>query len=458
MKKVHIRTFGCQMNVYDSELISGILAGKGYEPTSDEEDADVFLFVTCSVRKHAEERVWGKGGVLREWKTKRPGRLIGILGCMAQNYGAEIFRRLPHVDVVCGTGHLDEIDRLLERARAGEKKILATGKPERGPMTEARENRIAYLERCLRPVTAFVTIMEGCSNACSYCVVPFLRGEERSRPSGEICDEIRGLAAAGVKEVTLLGQNVNSYGRGRENELDFIDLLRRIDRLGILKRLRFTTSHPKDAVAGLFQAMVELGSVCEHLHLPVQSGSAHVLDLMNRGYGPLDYMVQVNKFRAVVPGAAITTDVIVGHPGESEADFIQTVELMKEVRFDQAFIFKYSPRPGTASSRLADDVPGETKARRLQILLDLQKEISLDVNRRLEGGETEVLVEQATGKKIIGGGREVPLPASTVCLEGRTRTNKSVLFAGEKKLVGKLVRVRVNRSTPHALIGERAGR
>ena len=373
MKHVYLQTYGCQMNERDSEEILGMLATQGYTPVAREDEADLILLNTCSVRAHAEERAFGKMGMLQQLKRERPDVVLGILGCMAKAQREEVFRRLPQVDLVAGPAEIYDLPDLLAR-------VAEARQGARGPAGA----RLLAVDRKVRPlekkpagdfrrggVAAFVTIMEGCDKKCAYCIVPATRGQEVSRPLPEILDEVRQLARAGYKQVTLLGQNVNSYGKrfadgtgyrgpaGRrqlleesdERLVDFPALLCQIDAKSAIARLRFTTSHPFDAHEELFRAMAESRSVCEYLHLPVQSGSDRVLRAMRRGYTVDAYRAKVTRLRELVPEVALSTDVIVGFPGETDADFDATVALMAEIAYDSAFLFKYSPRPGTEAAR-----------------------------------------------------------------------------------------------------------
>ncbi len=442
-----------------------MLAMHGYAPTETAEEADVILLNTCSVREHAEERAFGKMGLLSKLKRERPDLILGILGCMAKAQREAIFQRLPQVDLIAGPAELYDLPMLLGEVESRRRQNGGT------------PARVAALDRPFRPlerkpagdvrkpgVSAFVTIMEGCDKRCSYCIVPFTRGQEVSRPADDIVEEVHQLAAAGYQEVTLLGQNVNSYGkrlpdgsgyRGRswderlreelgEDFGDFPALLRRIDGETDIRRLRFTTSHPFDAHQWLFEAMRDCDMVCEHLHLPVQSGSNRMLAGMRRGYTVESYRAKVDLLRRLVPEIALTTDIIVGFPGETEQDCRQTIALMEEVRYDSAFIFKYSPRPGTTAADLPDDVPPDIKEERNKRLLALQERISLEKNQALIGHTIEVLVEGPTKRATASGAN----------LMGRARTNNVVVFAGEPSLTGTLVDVRVREATPFTLIGE----
>jgi tRNA-2-methylthio-N6-dimethylallyladenosine synthase len=439
--KVFIHAFGCQMNKLDAELALGALRRAGYEEVASPDEADVLLYNTCSVRAHAEERVYSNVGKLKSLKRRNPDLIIGILGCMAQKEGAKIFERLPHVDLVCGTREFPRIAELIELARrraglpaGGARRVLACA--EDATVSEAREISV-------RPSRsrAFLGIMRGCDNYCAYCVVPYLRGPEISRPIQEVVDEAERLVADGCREITLLGQNVNSYGKSfRPPSKALAGLLVRLDKIAGLARVRFVTSHPKDMSRDALEAVRDLPTVCEHLHMPAQSGSDRVLAAMNRGYTARAYRDLVALARELVPGIAIASDFIVGFPGETEAEFEETAALLRDLRFQNSFIFKYSARPGTAAAKLADDVPWEEKRRRNLALLDIQAAVNLGENRKFIGQEVEVLVE---GPSRRDGSR----------LTGRLRTNQIAVFTGPESLAGELARVRVESATALTLAG-----
>ena len=471
MPKVYIRTFGCQMNARDSEIILGLLQAKGYRQTLSVEEADVVIFNTCSVRQQAEHRVWSNLGRLKELvaspkfaspqsclgKSKRGDRdanlsrggtrphkkIIGLVGCMAQNYQAGVFTRNPNVDFVCGPANIYDIAHIVERARRQDRHILAVDRAQR-PLLKDASARTGKLK-------AFVSVMYGCNNFCSYCIVPFVRGREISRPPEQILKEARGLAENGCKEITLLGQNVNSYGRDLGRGINFVRLLKKLDKIHGLKRIRFTTSHPKDASYELFRAMRDLPRVCEHLHLPLQSGSDKILRLMNRGYSVSRYLKLIEQLRKLVPNCSLTTDIIAGFPGETERDFQDTYACLKKIQFDDAFIFKYSARPKTKAAQLKDSVPLSQKRKRNQILLKLQQEIALKVNKKLLDCQVEVLTE-GRGRLFAAAGTQ------GIGLTGKTRSNKTALFGGNNSLISQIVRIRVNKVTTHTLIGESDGK
>ncbi len=354
------------MNEYDSEVIKSGFLQRGYLFTEQPEEADIILFNGCSVREHAEQRLWGNLEKLKRLKEKKPELIFGILGCIAQSHKGNIFKRFPFVNFVCGPRNFPEIFEHIEKLNS-RTRILAIDKEERDfedfHLTCTPDVQVGWKSR------GYVLIMSGCNNFCSYCVVPYLRGREKSRKIEDILTEVRMLAGNGCREITLLGQNVNSYKN------DFVKLLEEVNKIDGIEKISFTTSHPKDASEELFKAMRDLSKVDKYLHLPFQSGSNRILKLMRRGYRREGYLSLIEKLRKILPECKLSTDVIVGFPGESEEDFQQTKELMQEVKFDNAFIFKYSPRPGTAAAKIEDDVPIEVKKERNQILLELQKEI-----------------------------------------------------------------------------------
>ena len=432
-KRLYIRTFGCQMNDRDSELIAGMLIEKGYEIVEDAEKADIVLFNTCSVRQHAEDRVIGNIQKLASRRKKDSAFRIGVLGCMAQRHGEMLFKEHPQVDFVVGPSNIYDIPELLTKSES-EEKVLAVNNKKRPKKKVSDKHRTGIF-------SSFVNIMYGCDNFCSYCVVPYVRGREVSRPKKDILDEIKGLAARGFKEVTLLGQNVNSYGRGLSGKVTFPDLLEAVNKIKDIERIRFTTSHPKNAGRSLFRAMKDLDKVCEHIHLPLQSGSDKMLDLMNRKYKFEDYLKKVTALRKIIPDVGISTDIIVGFPSEKEKDYNATKKALEEIKFNSSFIFKYSPRPPALSSCLVDDVLEEVKRKRNNDLLALQKKISHEKNKSFIGSEQEVLVEgesRLSKKEVIG----------------RTRDNTSCVFKGDKDLIGRLVKVRIKGTTPNTLKGE----
>lgn len=423
MKKLFLQTYGCQMNVRDSEEVTGLLLEQGYALTDSEEKADVILYNTCSVREHAENRVWSNVGRLREMKALRPELVIGVMGCMAKAQQGKIFKRMPHVDFISGPAQIYQVPELLQ-----------TIFEERKPMTAIKEKRRPEFQQIsyhAGKVTALVTIMEGCDKVCSYCIIPYTRGPEMSRPQQQVLQEVRDLVSRGYKEVMLLGQNVNSYGKHLNPKATFPELLKQVNDISGIERIRFITSHPWDAVEGLFAAMRDLPHVCEHLHLPVQSGSDPILEKMRRGYTGSEYLGKLDSLRRMVPHVSVTTDLIVGFPGETEEDFQATLHLVREAQFDSAFIFSFSPRPFAAASRWEDDVPQKVKEERLQLLLKLQEEISWKKDEAFIGKVVQVLVEEPG--------------------VGRTRCNRKVYFKSEA-IPGELVNVTVEGVRGHSLM------
>jgi len=425
MPKLKIITFGCQANEHDSERIAGLLLQRGYELTDREEEADLILLNTCSIRRKAEEKLYSRLGHLAVLKRRKPSLRIGVCGCVAEQEGDGIRRRFPCVDLVVGIGQIALIPYLL-----GEKK---EGEDKPGLLTPHR----------FHPVKAWVEIMRGCDNFCTYCVVPHLRGREESRQPEEILKEIDNLREKGYREITLLGHNVDSYGKGLHPPISFPELLRRIEeRVAGSMWVRFATSHPKDISPDLARCLAELSSLCEHIHLPVQSGSDRILHLMNRGYDRQRYLEIVDLLRSQVPHISITTDVMVGFPGETERDFNDTLELVERVKFDRIFSFKYSPRPRTAAMSLPDQIPETVKIDRFHRLISLQNRISEHRNQALVGKVVEVLVEEEGSKK------------DPEVHTARTRTNHVVHFRHPKVQVGSRVLTKIVAASAFHLKGE----
>jgi len=424
-QKYYIETFGCQMNVHDSEKMAGVLSKEGYLPTNDRWEADIIIYNTCSIREKAEQKFFSELGRIKSLKKRRPHIKIAVAGCIAQLQREGIFRRAPHVDLILGPQNIHRLAGLV-------------GAPSHTTANEENpgiaDNDLPVLRN--RGGRAWVSIMYGCDNFCSYCIVPYTRGRERSRPSEKILSEIAELGREGFKEITLLGQNVNSY----RSDLDFPGLLRKIDSLRSIERIRFVTSHPRDLSDRLVDAIANLGRVCEHLHLPLQSGSDRVLNLMNRGYTSGEYLEKIILLKERITGVSITTDIICGFPGETEEDHGETKKMLKEIEFDGIFAFKYSPRPGTAAASMDGQVMGEVKSRRLSEILELQDTITLKKNGGLSNTVQEVLVE---------GYSETDL----TMLSGRTRGNKIVNFMGDSSLIGSLAMVRITEAKKHSLEG-----
>lgn len=433
-KKYHIRTYGCQMNERDSETLAGILADLGYTRTASVEEADLILFNTCCVRETAERKIYGRLNELRPLKKKRPDLLIGVGGCMAQKDKERVLTKAPHVDFVFGTHNIQELPELISKAAALSEPLVQVWEEGQVPLVDLPAQREGKLK-------AYVTITYGCTNFCTYCIVPYVRGKERSRPPQDIIQEVTQLAQEGYKEVTLLGQNVNTYGRDLGKGVSFAQLLREVNQVEGIQRIRYTTSHPRDFTAEIIAAVRDCDKVCEHFHLPIQAGSNRILQRMNRGYTREEYLQLVERIREEVPDCSITTDIIVGFPGEEEEDFAATLDIVRQVRFDNAFTFVFSPRSGTPAAKMKEQVPEDVKKERLNRLMELQDRISRDINEELRGKELEVLVE-GTSKK------------EEKILTSRTRTNKLVLFPGEEDLMGELVTVRITRPQTWNLYGE----
>jgi tRNA-2-methylthio-N6-dimethylallyladenosine synthase len=426
MPTVYIETYGCQMNVADTELMLGHLAANGYERTPSPDAADVILLNTCAIREHAEARVLGRLGELARHK-RRPGVRLGITGCMAQHLRERVRERAPYVDLLIGPDGYRRLPDLLRADADGPQEALRLDPEETyADLPVSRGSG----------VRAWVTIMRGCDRFCTFCIVPYVRGRERSLPGPVLIDEVRKLAAGGVREVVFLGQTVNAYHDG---DWDFAELLRRAAGVPGIRRLRFTSPHPVDVSARLLDAMGECPAVAPQMHLPVQAGSDRVLERMGRDYTVAAYEDLVARLRERVPGIALSTDVIVGFPGEEDDDFAATEALVRRVRYDSAFLFKYSPRQGTRAFRWNDSVPDDEKGRRLERLIALQESISAEINRTLLGEEVEVLVE-SPAKRPAG------------WMSGKTPHLRTVVFPGPAT-PGDLVRVRVESSTSHTLTG-----
>lgn len=434
--RYHLVTYGCQMNAHDSEHLAGMLERMGYAPTEAIEEADVVLFNTCCVRENAEKRVYGNIGALKALKQRRPDVILGVCGCMMQQSGAAeaLVKRFPFVDVAFGTHNLYALPELISRAVASQRAIVAVAEGD---------GRIAAplpVRRALGPA-AFLTIMYGCDNFCSYCIVPHVRGRERSRSLDEIRAEADELRGAGTREITLLGQNVNSYGLDLPGRPTFPGLLRALDGAGF-DRIRFMTSHPKDASDELFAAMRACKSVCPQLHLPVQSGSDRVLAAMNRKYTRDQYLERIASARRAVEGLGVTTDFIVGFPGETDAEFEDTLSLVRAARFDAAYTFKFSPRRGTAAAELAERVPAAVSKERLTRLIQTQAEVGGEIMGELVGRTEPVLIESAAAR---GAG-----------VTGRTPRGTQVNFPGDGAEIGSIVQVRLTEVARNTMRGVRA--
>jgi tRNA-2-methylthio-N6-dimethylallyladenosine synthase len=431
--KIYMKTFGCQMNEHDSERMLALLQGGGYRETKNMEEADLILVNTCTVREKPEQKAYSILGRFHEFKKNNPDLIVGIAGCVAQQEGERLLERIPALDFVLGPGKIHHLPEVLHEVQQRKKRLCAVGFENGTPVNLP----LPHTEQ----LRAYVTIMQGCDNFCSYCIVPFVRGRERSRPSDAILAEIENLVRQGTKEVTLLGQNVNSYANNNPHELTFPHLLAKIDEISGVERIRFTTSHPKDLTEEIIKAFGQLRHLCEHFHLPFQAGSNAVLERMKRGHRREEYLAKIERLRGVAPQISITADVMVGFPGEGEEDFLQTLELMREVEFDGLFSFKYSPRAGTQAAQWRDDCSPEVKQRRLEILQKLQREITLKKNKKLEGAVKEVLVEGCSRH-------------SSGTMMGRTRCNRIVNFPGGPELVGELVMVTITEGLQNSLRGE----
>ena len=435
MKTFYLETFGCQMNAHDSEKVIGTLVSEGYAQVETPEQADLVLYNTCSIRDKAEQKVFNR---LQQFKRDHgKGKTFGVLGCVAQQEGERVFEKAPHVSLVCGSASYNKLPELLVQLESGNKRVT-------GLSLDTDETFETPFARRDNPHRAYITIIEGCDKSCAYCVVPFTRGPERSRTGESVIREAQTLANGGYSEVQLLGQNVNSYRDPSPSGWDFATLLRNMAGVDGMRRVRFTTSHPRDFVKDIIDAIDENPSLCNHVHLPVQSGSTRVLDRMQRLYTRDEYMRRIEWMKNARRDIAITTDIIVGFPGETEEDFEETLALLDEVEFDALFGFKYSKRPNTSALALEDHVSEEEKSRRLAIVQDRQREIQIRRNARMVGAVEEVLVEgfnKATGQWI-----------------GRTSQHKMLNFIrpreGEENLLGTYQQVRVTRSSPNSLAGE----
>jgi len=433
-KRATVITYGCQMNKYESERMAGILVGLGYEITSQTRGTDLILLNTCSIRDKAEQKVYSQLGQLKWLKRDNPDLIIGVCGCVAQQEGDHILQRVPHADLVFGPQNIPKLPALLAQVQT-----------RRHQLSDLADNPL-WDEQFFpihrdHPFQAWVTVMQGCDKFCTFCVVPYTRGREQSRPTAAIIHEVQTLAEQGYKEVTLLGQNIDSYGKRSPEGKDLADLLEMLHPIDGIERIRFITSHPRDFSEKLMRTVGTLDKVCEYIHLPVQSGSSAILKRMHRGYTRDDYLVQVEWLRALVPDVAISTDLIVGFPGESDDDFVQTLQLVKAVEFDTMYLFKYSPRPGTRAATFDDQVPDAVKSERFNALLEVQEAIQLRRNRARIGRCEEVLVEGPSKK-------------GSVQLTGRTRQNRPVNFVGHSSLTGSLVTVCIEQGGVRSLEGK----
>jgi len=430
-----IETFGCQMNEHDSEKVVGVLLRRGYRQVASPDQARLVFYNTCSIREKAAQKVFSRLGEFNPKNNfgRDSGKVIGVLGCVAQQEGEEIFERAPWVSLVCGSASYRELPLLLARLEAGENRVT-------GLETDTDETFETELTRRNHPFRAYLTIIEGCDKACSYCVVPYTRGPERSRASESILREVRELADVGYTEIQLLGQTVNSYRDPSNRHLSFAELLLAVAEVPGIRRVRFMTSHPRDMGADIVAAIDSSPALCDHVHLPVQSGSTRVLRAMQRTYTREEYLEKISLIRGARKPISITTDFIVGFPGETERDFEETLSLMELAQFDSAFSFQYSPRPHTPAALMADPVPEAEKQRRLQVLQERQRAIQLQRNQALAGQVFEVLVEGASRRETQW--------------TGRTSSNRSLNFTSSRTdLLGKYVRVRVTGAGPNSLTG-----
>lgn len=433
-KFMSLITYGCQMNENDSERLAGQLKNIGYEKQDDLSLADLIIVNTCCVRESAENKIYGKIGDLKRLKTANPNLIIGITGCMAQKDGDAILKKASHVDFVMGTNKIHEISNIIaevEQSHGRVVNIIQGDQEMPGDLPTIRNGSIS----------TWIPIMYGCNNFCTYCIVPYVRGRERSRDLEDILKEVRDVASQGFKEITLLGQNVNSYGKDSASA-DFADLLTAVDKIEGIERIRYMTSHPRDLNDKVIEAIKNSRHICEQFHLPVQYGNDTILKAMNRGYTTDDYRNLVRKIREAVPHASITTDLIVGFPGETEETFQDTLNFLKEIRYDAAYTFLYSKRSGTPAAEMQNQVSTELKKKRLQQLMDVQNQISLEINQQLEGRVLEVMVEGSS-------------KTDENVLSGRTRTNKIVLWdkVGHEA-VGQLVQIKITHPQTWVLKGE----
>ncbi len=437
-KRYLVTTYGCQMNEHDSETMKGMLEAMGFAATEDKREADVILLNTCAIRENAEDKVFGELGHLKHLKLERPNVILGVCGCMSQEEGVvkRIMAKQQHVDLIFGTHNIHRLPKLLQEAYYDKEMVVEVWSKE-GDIVE-------NLPKKREGMKAWVNIMYGCDKFCTYCIVPYTRGKERSRRPEDVIAEVRELARQGYKEVTLLGQNVNAYGKDFEDSEyrfgDLMDDIRKID----IPRIRFTTSHPRDFDDHLIEVLAKGGNLVEHIHLPAQSGNTDVLKKMSRKYSREQYLELVAKIKRAIPNVVLTTDIIVGFPGETEEQFQDTLSLVKEVRYDSAYTFIYSPREGTPAAEMADDIPAEEKSARLVRLNDALNEISREANERLRGQTVEVLVEGVSKNNVD-------------MLTGRTRTNKLVHFQGPRELIGTFASVTVTEPMTWFIKGELAG-
>lgn len=433
-RKFHLVTFGCQMNEHDSEMVAGVLESTGYEKTEEPLEADLFIFNTCAVRESAENRILGRLGDLKKYKMANKNVIIAVCGCMIQQHEAveKIFKRASFVDVIFSSHNASQLPTLLAQVLAGVSPVMSISENdnfEEG-LKVKREGKLK----------AYVTIMYGCDNFCSYCIVPYVRGREKSREPEAILKEVEGIVQEGCKEIMFLGQNVNSYGNTSVLSYDFADLLRDTARIKGVERIRYMTSHPRDLSDKMIKVISEHENICKHFHLPIQSGSDKILNAMNRGYTQLEYLNLIDRIRTAIPEAAITTDIIVGFPSETDEDFLETLRVMESVRFDAAYTFIYSKRSGTKASNMSDHVPLLERKNRLKRLMSLQTQIGCEINQKLVGKVYMVLVE-GTSK------------TNTDMFSGKTDSYKNVVFKGTSDLVGEIIPIKIESAQTWTILG-----
>jgi tRNA-2-methylthio-N6-dimethylallyladenosine synthase len=433
-KSFFIETFGCQMNVHDAEKVAGVFLARGYTPASSIAEADVMLYNTCSIREKAAQKVFSRLGA---WRGIADGKIIGVIGCLAQQEGEDIFERAPWVSLVCGSASYRKLPEMVAELEAGGRRVM-------GLDLDTNETFETEITRRDNPLRAYLTIIEGCNYACSYCVVPHTRGPERSRASDAVFAEARRLAEAGYSEIQLLGQTVNSYRDPSARALGFVDILREVAAIDGIRRVRFTTSHPNDFHRDIVRAIDDTPALCDHIHLPVQSGSTRILREMRRTYTREEYLEKISWIHAARRPISITTDIIVGFPGESESDFEESITLLDEVGYDGVYAFTYSPRPNTTAKSMPDAIPEQEKSRRLSVLQDRQRQIQIARNEKLVGSEFEVMVDTHHVARSQWA--------------GRTSANLIVNFSSpHPNLLGQYVQTRITRAAPFSLVGEQVG-
>ncbi|RLC02724.1 MAG: tRNA (N6-isopentenyl adenosine(37)-C2)-methylthiotransferase MiaB [Deltaproteobacteria bacterium] len=447
----YIHTIGCQMNVYDSEKLAAILNDYGYEKTDDLDKADIVVCNTCSIRHKAEEKAFSFLGRFARIKKQKPHLITVMAGCVAQQEGKKAFKRVPHLNIVLGTQAFSRFGQLIETVQSGKERVVDIAGSQK--IYEALPDTSVAFGCDENKISRFVTIMQGCENFCTYCVVPYVRGKERSRKPESIVEEINCLAKSGVKEITLLGQNVNSYGQ-KEGGISFPQLLSKINDINGIHRIRFATSHPKDLSMDLIYAIRDLEKVCNHLHLPVQSGSNKVLKKMNRGYTREKYINRISDLKKHCPQIALSTDIIVGFPSESKDDFNDTMNLLHEIEFDSIFAFAYSDRSSAPAAKFSDQIDERQKRDRLNALLQLQERVTQKKNNELIGSIIKVLVEGKSIKKRDGFEQN---SKNMKQMAGRSESNKIVHFPSEHDTIGDMIKIKIEDAYPHSLWGHPAG-